>query len=100
MVFAGVCRRGVSIRCVECLRWVHKRCSGISGKLKSNVDFHCRRCLEGENGLFQSVLLKEVVNEPNVKLECVPKFCYLGNTPWGRMRYGGDGKSQSEMCLG
>ena len=68
-----VCRKGVasnSVRCVECLRWVHKRCSGISGKLKSNTDFHCRRCLEGENGLFLSVLLKEVV-EPNVKLECV-----------------------------
>ena len=36
--------------------------------------------MEGENDLFQSVLLKEVVIEPNVKLECVPKFCYLGNT--------------------
>ena len=38
-----------------------KRCSGISGKLKSNVDFHCRRCLEREreHGLFQSVLLKD-----------------------------------------
>ena len=35
-------------------------------------------CLVGEHGLFQSVLLKEVVIEPNVKLECVPKFCYLG----------------------
>ena len=44
------------------------------------MDFHCRKCLEGENGLFQSVLLKEVVIEPNVKLECVPKFCYLGDT--------------------
>ena len=79
----GVCRKGVgdnSIFCVECRRWVHKRCSDISGKLKSNVDFHCRRCLEGENGLFQSVLLKEVVIEPNVKLECVPKFCHLGDT--------------------
>ena len=52
----------------------------FSGKLKSNADYHCRRCLEGENGLFQSVLLKEVVIEPNVKLECVPKFCYLGDT--------------------
>ena len=69
-----------TIRCVECLRWVHKRCSGILGKLKSNTDFHCRRCLEGENGLFQSVLLKEVVIKPNVKLECVTKFCYLGDT--------------------
>ena len=65
---------------MECHRWVHKRCSCVSGRLKSNDDFHCRRCLEGENGLFQSVLLKEVVIEPNVKLECVPKFCYLGDT--------------------
>ena len=36
--------------------------------------------MEGENGLFQSVWLKEVVIEPNVKLECVTKFCYLGDT--------------------
>ena len=36
--------------------------------------------MEGEHGLFQSVLVKEVVIEPNVKLECVPKFCYLGDT--------------------
>ena len=78
----GVCRKEVGVNailCMECLRRIHKRCSGISGKLKSNVDFHCRRCLEGENGLFQSVLLKEVVIEPNVKSECVPKFCYLGD---------------------
>ena len=98
----GVCRKGVvdsSILCMECRRWVHKRCSGISGKLKSNVDFHCRRCLVGENGFFQSVLLKEVVIEPNVKLECVPKFCYLGDT-FGVGRCGGGSKSQSEMCLG
>jgi hypothetical protein len=39
----GVCRKGVgrnAILCVECLRWVHKRCSGITEKLKSKVDFH------------------------------------------------------------
>ena len=36
--------------------------------------------MECENGLFQSVLLKEVVIEPNVESECVPKFCYLGDT--------------------
>ena len=39
----GVCRKGAGnnsilcIECIECLRWVHKRCSGISVKLKSNV---------------------------------------------------------------
>ena len=38
----GVCRKGVvsnSILCVECLRWVHKRCSSIKRKIKSNVYF-------------------------------------------------------------
>ena len=62
----GVCRKGVASNSIRCVEWVHKRCSGISGKLKSNNDFHCRRCLEGANGLFQSVLLKEVVVELNV----------------------------------
>ena len=45
--------------------------------------------MEGENGLFQSVLLKEVVIEPNVKLECDPKFCYLGDTLGAGRRCGG-----------
>ena len=52
--------------------------------------------MEGENGHFQSVLLKEVVIEPNVKLECVPKFCYLGDT----LGAGGGSMSQSEKSLG
>ena len=58
----GVCRKGVasnSIRCVECLTWVHKRCSCISGQLKSNVDFHCRRCFEGEKEWSFSVSFAE-----------------------------------------
>ena len=76
----GVCTKRVGDYSIRCVEWVHKRRSGISGKLKSNTDFHCRRCLEGENGLFQSVSLEEVVIEPNVKLECVTKFYYLGDT--------------------
>ena len=28
----------------------------------------------------QVVLLREVKLEPGVKAECVPKFCYLGDT--------------------
>ena len=41
------------------------------------VDFYYKRCLECSS--VQSVLLKEVEIEPNVKLECVDKFCYLGD---------------------
>ena len=50
------------------------------GKLKSNVDFYSKRCVEGENSLLQTVLLTEVIIEPIVKLECVPKFCYFSDT--------------------
>ena len=33
---------------VACHKWVHKRCSGISGRLGYVADFHCRRCLDGD----------------------------------------------------
>ena len=46
--------------------------------MKSNVDFRRMRGLE--EGLVGRVLQREVEIEPNVKLECVPKFCYLGDT--------------------
>ena len=50
----------------------------ISGKLKSNVDFCCWRCLE--ESLVESVSIREVEIEPYVELECVPKFCYSVDT--------------------
>ena len=71
----GVCRKGVasnSMLCIECCRWVHKKCSGISGKLKSNVVFRCRRCLE--EGPVETISQREVEIEPDVKLECIPQF--------------------------
>ena len=63
---------------VACHRWVHKRCSGISSRLGYVADFHCRRCLDGDSA--QVMLLSEVELEPGVKVECVSKFCYLGDT--------------------
>ena len=54
----SVQRKGVrsnSILCVVCHSWVHKKCSGISGKLKNIIDFHSKRCLEGSPD--RSVLL-------------------------------------------
>ena len=38
-----------SIKCVACHKWVHKRCSGISGRLGYVADFRCRRCLDGDS---------------------------------------------------
>ena len=36
-----------SMLSVECVRWVHERYRGFSGRLNRTVDFHCRRCLDG-----------------------------------------------------
>ena len=47
----GVRVQGVgdnSIKCIACHRWVHKRCSGISGRLGYVADFRCRRCVDGD----------------------------------------------------
>ena len=42
----SVCRKGVgsnSFYCAGCSHWVHKKCSGVIGSLKSNPDYHCSR---------------------------------------------------------
>ena len=52
--------------------------SGISGKLKSNVDFHCRRCLR--KVLSKRYQQREIEIEPNVKLEC-GEASYRGKRP-------------------
>ena len=49
MVSAG---RELATLCVECRRWVHKRCSGISGKLKSNQYSICGKTKGGSAMYF------------------------------------------------
>ena len=59
-------------------------CRVSEGQAKDSGEHPCGVCRNGvgDNSICfaQSVLLKEVVIEPNVKLECVPTFCYLGDT--------------------
>ena len=43
----SVCRKGVmanSILCTGCDHWVHKKCSGIRGRLTADPDYVCPRC--------------------------------------------------------
>ena len=47
----------------------------------SNVDFHCKRCLE--RNPVQSFSLREVLIEPSVKLQCVLKVYYLCEKTFG-----------------
>ena len=69
----SVCRKGVgsnSIYCAGCSHWVHKKCSGVIGSLKSNLDYHCSRC----KGTACPILVQDK------KLDVVDSFCYLGDT--------------------
>ena len=77
----GVCLTGVgrtnAIQCDGCECWVHKKCSGIKGRLLRESEFTCARCLGTARAIDGRHSLEvEVGNE---KLEVVPEFCYLGD---------------------
>ena len=70
----GVCRKRVgcnSIRCNECLNWVHKRCSEVRGSLQAVAStFRCPRCTNPP---------LTVQTEDFGDLESVASFTYLGH---------------------
>ena len=74
----AVCRTGVgssSIQCNGCNLWVHKKCSGIRGRLRNDGDFECAVC-RGENVVRER---QERVVLAGESFECVQEFCYLGD---------------------
>ena len=77
----GVCGKGVgrsSIQCGGCKKWVHKKCSGVKGKLKEDPGYRCAKCIGG-CCIEGSAAEYEVVLEDGSSLECVNRFCYLGD---------------------
>jgi hypothetical protein len=78
----GVCREGVrgnSILCTVCKKWVHKRCSGIKGRLKVGGEYKCPVCDGLKAKPDGSSELKEIRLGQDGRLECVDRFCYLGD---------------------
>ena len=78
----GVCNKGVrnnSILFTKCGKWIHKRCSNTVGKLVSNEDFQCPRCM----GLVVTPNTEHhkasLMLETGVEFECIDRFCYLGD---------------------
>ena len=59
------------------MSWIHKKCSGVEGRLQVVVDFHCRKC--GDSDITSQVERKEIEISVNENLECVEQFCYLGD---------------------
>ena len=76
----GVCPRGVStnsVFCGGCPSWIYKKCSGISGPLKLDASFRCKRCTGQDRPL--DVRLMTEVTLGHEKLEVAPSSCYLGD---------------------
>jgi hypothetical protein len=77
----GVCMKGVgsnSIACTKCGKWVHKKCSGIKGKLVDGMNFLCAMC-RGQVPGHSSDDVREMEISQGEVLECVKEFCYLGD---------------------
>ena len=79
----SVCGKGVarnSLQCTKCLKWVHKKCSGIKGSLQAaSITFVCKRC---SNKVIEATMvgIGDGVDIGNGDvLEKVGKFCYLGD---------------------
>ena len=75
----GVCGRGVgsiSIQCTSCHKWLHKKCSGIKGRMyKVMRSFICRGC---QNPVISTGHISVDIGA-NANLELVDNFCYLGD---------------------
>jgi len=88
----AVCKKGVgrnSIMCCICDGWVHKRCSGMYGRLQDVIHFKYATCRG--NHMIEPRMLK--IDVGSGILECVDEFCYLGDM----IGTGGDAESSFIM---
>ena len=73
----SVCGNGVgrnSLLGTKCQRWMHKKCSGIQGKVASINGFVCKRCL----GLVATSMEENITSDED-NIEIVDKFAHLGD---------------------
>ena len=67
------------MNCTACGKWVHKRCSGLTGSLNV-VGFECSRCVHG-NTREAAEVKKEIELDGDTNVECVAKF-FIFEIPW------------------
>ena len=91
--------RGVGNSAILCIKWAHKKCSGVKGRLKADNDYQCMKCKFPETGTTGSVTGKEFIAlEVGASVECVNKFCYLGDM-LGSGGGADDASRMSHMCM-
>jgi len=76
-----VCQNGVgasnAIKCLKCTHRVHKRCSGIQGRIVANPNYVCPRC-RGQACPIDGKTVKQV-HVDGTLLDVEASFCYLGD---------------------
>jgi hypothetical protein len=76
----AVCLSGVgvnSIECSQCKRWVHKKCSGIKGRLLPDPTYICPRCTGAARPIDGRPVTQ--VDVDGTMLDVESSFCYLGD---------------------
>ena len=76
----AVCRSGVgvnSIQCSQCMYWVHKKCSGVTGRLAEDPDYACPRCCDQARPIDNRPVTQ--VDVDGTQLDVGSNFCYLGD---------------------
>ena len=74
-----VCQSGVgvnSIQCSQCMYWVHKKCSGVRGRLAEDPDYVCPRCCDQARPIDNRPATQ--VDVDGTQLDVESNFCYLG----------------------
>ena len=76
----AVCRSGVgnnSILCSQCNLWVHKRCSGIKGRIAADPNYICPRCRDSARPIDGRPISQ--VDVDGTLLDVDATFCYVGD---------------------
>ena len=59
----AICSKGVgnnSVRCAKCKIWVHKKCSGVKGRLNADSNHQCKKCsVNGRTTVGAAIRKKE-----------------------------------------
>ena len=77
-----ICSKSVgrnSVQCQSCKKWIHKRCSGIRGRLSEGMLLECDRCTGKSHSREKIVTKASTQVQQDIELERVDKFCYLGD---------------------